>query len=86
MLVKPMRLVAALAAFGLLGASCGDEGRSALIRGEDRVTDQEYVDTFVAMARLGPYMHPGASGIPYPDGRVLFKTGQLRHPNRTSLY
>ena len=54
----------------------GEEGRLALIRGEDRVTDQEYVDTFATMARLGPYMHPGASGITYPDGKILFETGQ----------
>lgn len=54
----------------------GEEGRLALIRGEDKVTDQEYVDTLHTMARLGPYMHPGASGIPYPDGKILFETGQ----------
>ena len=54
----------------------GEEGRLALISGEDRVTDQEYVDAFATMARLGPYMHPGASGITYPDGKILFETGQ----------
>ncbi len=54
----------------------GEEGRLALIAGEDRVTDQEYVNTLATMARLGPYMHPGASGIPYPDGKILFETGQ----------
>ena len=54
----------------------GEEGRLALINGEDKVTDQEYIDTFTTMARLGPYMHPGASGIPYPDGKILFETGQ----------
>ena len=48
----------------------------ALIGGQDEVTDQEYVDTFATMARLGPYMHPGASGITYPDGKILFETGQ----------
>ena len=54
----------------------GEEGRLALIRGEDKVTDQEYLDTFSTMARLGPYMHSGASGITYPDGKILFETGQ----------
>ena len=54
----------------------GEEGRLALIRGEGRVTDREYIDTFAVMARLAPYMHPGASGIPYPDGRILFETGR----------
>ena len=54
----------------------GEEGRLALIAGEDKVTDQEYVDALATMARLGPYMHPGASGIPYPDGKILFETGQ----------
>ncbi len=54
----------------------GEEGRLALIRGEDRVTDQEYLDTFATMARLGPYMHPEAFDIPYVDGRRLFETGQ----------
>ena len=55
----------------------GEEGRLALIRGEDKVTDREYVDTFAVMARLAPYMHAGASGIPYLDGRILFETGQV---------
>ena len=54
----------------------GEEGRMALIRGEDRVTDQEYVDTFATMARLGPYMHPDASGMSYSDGRTLFESGR----------
>lgn len=54
----------------------GEEGRLALIRGEDKVTDQEYVDTLATMARMGPYFHPGASGITYPDGKILFETGQ----------
>ena len=54
----------------------GEEGRLALIRGEDKVTDQEYVDTLATMARLGPYFHSGASGITYPDGKILFETGQ----------
>ena len=55
----------------------GEEGRLALIRGEDKVTDREYIDTFAVMARLRPYMHPGTHGIPYLDGRVLFETGQV---------
>ena len=54
----------------------GEEGRLALIGGEDKVTDQEYLETFATMARLGPYMHPGASGIGYQDGKILFETGQ----------
>ena len=54
----------------------GEEGRLALISGEDKVTDQEYIDTFATLARLGPYMHRGASGITYPDGKILFETGQ----------
>jgi len=54
----------------------GEEGRLALINGEDKVTDQEYIDTFATLARLGPYMHPGASGITYPNGKILFETGQ----------
>ncbi len=43
----------------------GEEGRLALIRGEDQVTDQEYVDTLATMARMDPYFHSGASGISY---------------------
>ena len=54
----------------------GEEGRLALINGEDKVTDQEYIDTFDTLARLGPFMHRGASGITYPDGKILFETGQ----------
>lgn len=54
----------------------GEEGRLDLISGADKVTDQEYVDTLATMARLGPYMHPGASGITYADGQTLFATGQ----------
>ena len=54
----------------------GEEGRLALIRGEDQVTDQEYVDTLATMARMGPYFHSGASGISYDDGKILFETGR----------
>ena len=36
----------------------GEEGRLALIRGQDKVTDQEYVDTFATMARLGTVHAP----------------------------
>ncbi|MDE0701070.1 MAG: ABC transporter substrate-binding protein [Acidimicrobiaceae bacterium] len=54
----------------------GEEGRLALIDGDTKVTDQEYVDTFETLARFGPYMHPEASGISYSDGKVLFETGQ----------
>ena len=58
----------------------GEEGRLALIRGEDKVTDREYIDTFAVMARLAPYIHPEASDIAYVDGRRLFETG------RTAVY
>ncbi len=54
----------------------GEQGRLALIGGEDRVTDQPYVDTLRTMARLGPYLHPDASDISYADGKTQFETGQ----------
>lgn len=54
----------------------GEEGRLALISGEGKLTDQEYVDTFASLAQWGPYLPDGHEAIAYPDAQQLFTLGR----------
>ena len=54
----------------------GEEGRTALIAGDAKLTDQEYVDTFAALAKWSPYLPNGATAITYTDAQNLFTLGQ----------
>jgi raffinose/stachyose/melibiose transport system substrate-binding protein len=53
----------------------GEEGRTALIEGTEKFTDQQYVDTFATLAKWGEYMPNGYEAIAYPDSQALFTLG-----------
>ncbi len=54
----------------------GEDGRKALIDGSGKLTDKGYVDTFAALAKLGPYMGDGYQAQTYPDSQNLFGLGK----------
>ena len=54
----------------------GEEGRKALIEGKAKLTDKAYVDTFVELAKWGPYMGDGYKAQTYPDSQNLFGLGK----------
>lgn len=54
----------------------GEEGRTALIDGSQKFTDEPYVDTFDTLAQWGQYLPNGASAIVYTDAQNLFTLGQ----------
>ena len=54
----------------------GETGRTALIDGSAKLTDQPYVDTLQKLAEWGPYLPNGASAIVYTDAQNLFTLGQ----------
>jgi raffinose/stachyose/melibiose transport system substrate-binding protein len=54
----------------------GEEGRLALIEGEERFTDPEYVAAFEELSRWADYLPTGFESITYPDAQNLFTLGQ----------
>ncbi|MCA9924739.1 MAG: extracellular solute-binding protein, partial [Anaerolineales bacterium] len=54
----------------------GEEGRLALINGEARLTDPEYVAVFDQLASWGNFMPSGFEAQTYPDSQNLFTLGQ----------
>jgi raffinose/stachyose/melibiose transport system substrate-binding protein len=54
----------------------GEEGRRALIAGEDKFTDPEYVAVFQELASWAPYLGDGYSAQTYPDSQNLFSLGR----------
>jgi raffinose/stachyose/melibiose transport system substrate-binding protein len=54
----------------------GEEGRQALISGEGKLTDPEYVAVFEELAKWGPYLASGFEAQSYPDSQNLFTLGQ----------
>ena len=54
----------------------GEEGRKKLIDGTGKLTDPEYVNTFAALAKWGPYMGDGYKAQTYPDSQNLFGLGK----------
>jgi raffinose/stachyose/melibiose transport system substrate-binding protein len=54
----------------------GEDGRNALIAGDAKFTDPEYVDTFSTLTRWSEYMPNGASAVVYTDAQNLFTLGQ----------
>jgi raffinose/stachyose/melibiose transport system substrate-binding protein len=54
----------------------GEEGRKKLIDGTGKLTDPEYVSTFAALAKWGPYMGDGYKAQTYPDSQNLFGLGK----------
>jgi raffinose/stachyose/melibiose transport system substrate-binding protein len=53
----------------------GEEGRLALIAGEDKFTDPEYVAVWDQLAQWAPYLPSGYQAQTYPDSQNLFTLG-----------
>jgi raffinose/stachyose/melibiose transport system substrate-binding protein len=54
----------------------GEEGRQALLAGEQRFTDEPYVDTWAELASWAPYLPDGYEAIAYPDAQQYFASAQ----------
>ncbi len=54
----------------------GEEGRQALISGDAKVTDPEYVAVWEALAKWKPYLARGYQAQSYPDSQNLFSLGR----------
>lgn len=54
----------------------GEEGRQALIAGEAKLTDEEWVAPFATLARWGEYLGDGFEAQTYPDSQNLFTLGR----------
>ena len=53
----------------------GEAGRLGLIEGTEKLTDQQYVDTYTTLAKWADYMPNGFEAIAYPDSQALFTLG-----------
>jgi len=54
----------------------GEEGRLALIAGEQSLTDEQWVAPFRQLARWGDYLGRGVQAQTYPDSQNLFTLGR----------
>ncbi len=54
----------------------GEEGRQALIRGQEKLTDPAWVEPFRQLARWAPYLGNGYKAQSYPDSQNLFTLGR----------
>ncbi len=54
----------------------GEDGRNALIKGTQKLTDAPYVATFKELAKWGPYLGTGYQAQTYPDSQNLFSLGK----------
>ncbi len=54
----------------------GEDGRFALLDGEGKLTNPEYVAVFEQLAQWGPYMGEGYQGRTYNDAIALFGGGK----------
>ncbi|WP_011582024.1 MULTISPECIES: ABC transporter substrate-binding protein [Chelativorans] len=54
----------------------GEEGRLALIKGEQKLTDPQWVDPFTTLARWKDYLGDGFEAQTYPDSQNLFTLGR----------
>ncbi|MCP4358368.1 MAG: carbohydrate ABC transporter substrate-binding protein [Chloroflexi bacterium] len=54
----------------------GEDGRLALISGDSKLTDSEYIAVFEQLARWGDYLPSGFQAQTYPDSQNLFTLGQ----------
>lgn len=54
----------------------GEEGRLALIKGEQKLTDAQWVEPFAALAKWKPYLGDGFEAQSYPDSQNLFTLGR----------
>jgi raffinose/stachyose/melibiose transport system substrate-binding protein len=54
----------------------GEEGRLALIKGEQKLTDPQWVKPFEELAKWKPYLGDGFEAQTYPDSQNLFTLGR----------
>ncbi|PWK70566.1 ABC transporter substrate-binding protein [Aminobacter sp. AP02] len=54
----------------------GEEGRLALIKGEQKLTDPQWVAPFATLAKWKPYLGDGFEAQTYPDSQNLFTLGR----------
>ncbi|MCF7702387.1 ABC transporter substrate-binding protein [Loktanella sp. M215] len=54
----------------------GEEGRTALIKGEQKLTDADWVAPFEQLARWKDYLGDGFEAQTYPDSQNLFTLGR----------
>jgi raffinose/stachyose/melibiose transport system substrate-binding protein len=54
----------------------GEEGRRALIAGEQKLTDEAWVAPYATLAKWGQYLGDGYEAQTYPDSQNLFTLGR----------
>jgi raffinose/stachyose/melibiose transport system substrate-binding protein len=54
----------------------GEEGRLALLKGDQRLTDETWVAPFRQLAKRGAYLGAGNEAQTYPDSQNLFTLGR----------
>ena len=54
----------------------GEEGRRALIAGEQKLTDEQWVAPYATLAKWGAYLGDGYEAQTYPDSQNLFTLGR----------
>lgn len=54
----------------------GEEGRLALIKGEQKLTDEQWVAPYAKLAKWRPYLGFGYEAQTYPDSQNLFTLGR----------
>ena len=54
----------------------GEEGRLALIKGDQKLTDPQWVAPFATLAKWGPYLGDGYEAQTYPDSQNIFTLGR----------
>ena len=54
----------------------GEEGRKALLAGEQKLTDEGWVAPFRQLAKWGDYLGDGFEAQTYPDSQNLFTLGR----------
>ncbi|SFT67084.1 ABC transporter substrate-binding protein [Mesorhizobium sp. YR577] len=54
----------------------GEEGRLALIKGDQKLTDPDWVEPYATLAKWKPYLGDGFEAQSYPDSQNLFTLGR----------
>ena len=54
----------------------GEEGRAALIKGEQKLTDADWVEPYKVLAKWKDYMGDGFEAQTYPDSQNMFTLGR----------
>ena len=54
----------------------GEEGRQALIKGEQKLTDEPWTAPYATLARWGNYLGDGYEAQTYPDSQNIFTLGR----------